>query len=117
MDLKQRLAHLGPPRTPVAEPMRHAVLDELRAKMAAILDQPVSAPRPRADPSAGMLPFVCEQRPEGVLYRRSVTLAPSHHVGRIPVDAAFAAEIELLSLLSLDTGLAACRPSHALYLD
>jgi uncharacterized protein len=117
MDLKQRLAHLGPPRTPVAEPMRHAVLDELRAKMAAILDQPVLAPRPRADPSAGMLPFVCEQRPEGVLYRRSVKLAPSHHVGRIPVDAAFAAEIELLSLLSLDTGLAACRPSRALYLD
>jgi uncharacterized protein len=128
MDLKSRLSALrapgaperppiGPAGAPGAAPDRGELLASLRAKMAEILDEPAPAPRPPADPSAGLLPFVAEERAEGVLYRRHVRLARSHHVGRVPVDAARAARPELLSLLALDTRLAGHHPERALYLD
>ena len=128
MDLKSRLAQLPAPGAPAPRAFaapgagqesadRADVLAALRAKMAAILDQPAPVPRPPADPSAGLLPFVREEHRSGVLYRRSLRLAPSHHVGRVPVDAARAARPELLSLLALDTMLTGVRPERALYLD
>jgi len=85
--------------------------------MAEILEQPVPLPRAAADPTAGLLPFQPEEREGGVLYRRQLTLAPSHHVGRIPVDAATAVSAELIALLALDAGLGACDPRQALFLD
>src|SRR5262245_32610947 len=104
MDWKRRLAELGPPMAPKTGE-KADVLATLRERMAEILGQPVQKPRPPADPSAGELPFFREDRPGGALYRRSLSLAPSHAVGRIPVDAARAASAELLALLALDPRL------------
>ncbi len=111
MDLKQKLAGLPQP------PDRSRLLGELREKMAAILEQPLAPPRPRADPTAGLLPFVREENAQGTLYRRHLALAPSHHVGRIPVEAAASARAELIALLALDARLEDCRLDRALFLD
>lgn len=122
MDFKQKLSFLSPPvnvPVPVPVPERHDLLAGLRAKMAEILERPQFAepPRPPADPSETALPFVREESPEGPLYRRHVILPPSHHVGRMPVDAAFQSRAELLALLALDPGLAGCDLGKALFLD
>ncbi|MCA9598909.1 MAG: ribonuclease H-like domain-containing protein [Myxococcales bacterium] len=102
------------PRPPEA---REATLDELRDKMAAILGRPVAPPRPPADPALSSLPFARVETEHGALYERIERLAPSRHVGRMPVDAATAASDELLALLALDPGLAGVDPKRALYLD
>jgi uncharacterized protein YprB with RNaseH-like and TPR domain len=118
MTLKEKLRRLPVPRTPGLPPVpRDEVLVLLRGKMAEILEQPAGAPRPRADPSGGLLPFVPEAREGGTLYRRRLTLAPSHHVGRIPVDAAAIARPELMALLALDASLGSCDLRRALFLD
>jgi uncharacterized protein len=116
MDLKRRLEQLGAPKTEkTAE--KSDVLTALRERMALILGRPAPVPRPPADPSGGLLPFFREARAGGDLYRRSLSLAPSHAVGRIPVDSARTASAELLALLALDTRLAAVRPERLLFLD
>ena len=122
MPFKDKLARLGPPVSTGtgsgAEPSPRAdVLAELRRKMEALLEQPSLAPRPPADPSRTSLPFAREERPGGLLHRRKVSLPRSHHVGRIPVDAARDASPELLALLALDTALGSCRLERALFLD
>jgi uncharacterized protein YprB with RNaseH-like and TPR domain len=129
MDLKSRLAQLRAPGVPAPPPAKVAdaapappadraeLLASLRAKMAEILDEPPPVPRAPADPSAGLLPFVREEHPSGVVYRRRLRFAPSHHVGRVPVDSARTARPELISLLALDTLLTGARPERALYLD
>jgi len=118
MSLKDKLARLPGPRPAAAGAgTRDELLAGLREKMAEILDHPAPLPRAAADPSAGLLPFLPEPREGGVLYRRRLTLAPSHHVGRIPVDAATAVSAELIALLALDTTLGACDPRRALFLD
>ncbi len=122
MDFKSKLAHLNsagqqrarPDAAPNAAPRN--VLDELRDKMALILAK-TPAPRPRADASETSLPFAVEDLGHGRLCRRHLILPPSYHVGRMPVDAARAARIELLALLALDPLLAGCRPERALFLD
>jgi uncharacterized protein YprB with RNaseH-like and TPR domain len=130
MDLRQKLALLGD-RYPSAkrglespaplEPSppdnaRERVLLELREKIAAVLGRtPVE--RPRADPSQTTLPFERFERPEGVLYRRLERLSLSHHVGRMPVDAAASANAELLALLALDPRLSGLRFERALFVD
>jgi uncharacterized protein len=117
MSFKDKLARLAAPKAAVAPSDRSEILAVLRDKMAQILDQPAPLPRPRADPSAGLLPFVAEEREGGVLYRRRLTLPPSHHVGRIPVDAARAARPELLALLALDATLEGRDLGRVLFLD
>jgi hypothetical protein len=123
MDFKQKLSFLSSPpphvHVNVPAPERHDVLDGLRAKMAEILERPqfTEPPRPPADPSETTLPFVREETSEGPLYRRHVILPPSHHVGRMPVDAAFQSRAELLALLALDPGLSGCDLGKALFLD
>jgi uncharacterized protein YprB with RNaseH-like and TPR domain len=97
-------------------------IERLRSKMAEILERtpPLErrlVPRQPADPSLTLLPFICEEGPRGRLYRRHQVLAPSHHVGRMPVDAAADCRSELLGLLSLDPRLASCRSEKALFLD
>src|SRR6185503_18433033 len=111
MSLKGKLDRLGAPG-PGTD-----VLAGLRRKMAEILDEPAPVPRPPADPSRTLLPFVREPTENGMLHRRKVALARSHHVGRIPVDAARAAQGELLALLALDASLGVCSPERALFLD
>jgi uncharacterized protein len=95
------------------------IIDQLRAKMAEILERPRyhTPPAAPADPSETALPFVREETPSGALYRRHVILPPSHHVGRIPVDSAYSSRVELLALLALDPSLAALRVSGALFFD
>jgi uncharacterized protein YprB with RNaseH-like and TPR domain len=95
---------------------RERVLAELREKMAAVLGRP-APPVFRADPSQTSLPFQPFERAEGALYRRLERLQPSHHVGRMPVDAAAAANAELLALLALDPRLSSVRFDRALFLD
>src|SRR5687767_686510 len=82
-------------------PPASGIIEQLRAKMAEILERaPLEpaypAPRVGADPSQTSLPFTREESVDGPLYRRHVILPPSHHVGRIPVDAAFSSRPELL---------------------
>lgn len=96
---------------------RAQLLSELRDKIAGILGREPTPPREPADPERTSLPFVRTQRPEGVLYRRLERLMPSHHVGRIPIDAAVSADASLLALLALDPALSACSFSRALFLD
>ncbi len=123
MDFKSKLRFLPPPApasvagAPAAEPP--PIIEQLRQKMAEILDRPrfKTPPRPPADPSETALPFVCEPTPNGPLYRRQVVLPRSHHVGRIPVDSAYASRPELLALLALDPVLAKSDMRRALFID
>jgi uncharacterized protein YprB with RNaseH-like and TPR domain len=125
MSLKGKLERLGAPLASGAAPVPASpgqlgegdVLAVLRKKMAAILAQPAPAPRPPADPSRTLLPFVREETRAGVLHHRRLTLPRSYRVGRVPVDAAASAQGDLLALLALDVSLGGCRASGALYLD
>lgn len=121
MDFKRKLGFLAPPATAIAassEPDR-ALIDELRLRMAEILERPPkeTGRPPPADPSLTSLPFACETSPSGPVYRRHLILPPSHHVGRIPVDAAYSSRPELLALLALDPSLSRANLSRALFLD
>ncbi|MEB2313477.1 MAG: ribonuclease H-like domain-containing protein [Polyangiaceae bacterium] len=111
MDFRSKLGRLPSPDGAPAE------LDELRDKMAELLGRAPPAPRPAADPAATLLPFARRETPRGPLYERLLRLAPSHHVGRMPSDAAAAARPEMLALLALEPGLAARDATRALYLD
>jgi len=118
VDFRRKLDRLKPPPAPVAPAgPAPAALDALRRQMSEILGRP---PEPAAAPVArdlGELPFVREERSLGAIHRRVVPLAPSHHVGRIPVDSAGIARPEVLSLLALDPKLSTADPRRALYLD
>src|SRR5689334_11249751 len=124
MDLKRKLELLRPPPcAPPPEPPLHApnpnaeALSELKRRMEAILGRAPS-PRPvRSEPRIEELPFVRRDTPRGPLYHRLERLAPSYHVGRVPVDAATAASGDILALLALDPALASLRSAGALYLD
>jgi uncharacterized protein len=134
MDFKRKLGFLPTPSTPPVnvasatlpaseavadiEPGR-SMIDQLRAKMAQILERPPTPPVrvAPADPSETSLPFVREETPNGPLYRRHVILPPSHHVGRMPVDAAYSSRPELLALLALDPSLAGLHLGGALFID
>ncbi len=129
MDFKRKLGFLPTPSTPpvnvpsalpvaAPEPSRD-MIDQLRAKMAEILERPKfqAAPRPPADPTETILPFVREETPNGPLYRRHSILPPSHHVGRIPVDSAYHSRPELLALLALDPSLSGVPVHGALFFD
>ncbi len=124
MDFKSKLATLPQPKP--AEPLsaRASTLAELREKMAGILEYsgPTQQPRPapvEADSAnlGWVLPFAREDRDSGPLFRRHQVLEPSHHVGRMPVDAAATSRAELLGLLALDPRVSSADPRRALYFD
>ncbi len=131
MDFKRKLARLSPPKSGEAHPemspepasagvpAKAGALAELRQKMAEILEN--SALRPPAGvlevASDFGLPFTREERESGPLFRRHQILMPSHHVGRMPVDAAASSRAELLGLLALDPRVSASDPRRALYFD
>ena len=124
MDFKSKLATLPRPKPAEPLPVRASTLAELREKMAEILENPGLAPQPLpssfadADANLGwVLPFVREERDSGPLFRRHQVLEPSHHVGRMPVDAAATSRAELLGLLALDPRVSAADPRRALYFD
>lgn len=132
VNLKGKLSTLGKP-LPRAEPppSTQATLALLRERMAQILAphrgcqvaEPPPAPRWTApEGTAGGddfsdLPFVVETTDHGTLWRRQQVLAPSSHVGRIPLEAARDASGQMLALLALCPELAECAPSRALFLD
>jgi hypothetical protein len=111
MDLMRRLVRLGAPKFEIFAEMSD-VLGTLRERVALILCRRGPEPRAPADPSGGLLPFFRETTTTGELYRRSLSLAPSHAVGRIPLHSARAASPELLALLALDPRLAGVRPER-----
>jgi len=125
MDFKSKLALLTRP-TPT-QPNSPEVSDkastllELRQKMAEILASSgadSSASPPTEPPTIGaLLPFQREERTSGPLFRRHQLLPPSHHVGRMPVDAAGSSRAELLGLLALDPRISSVDPRRALYFD
>lgn len=129
MDLKRKLATLNPAGISGVRdfgvrdsgmrdaPPRRDVLDELRAKMAEILARQPPPPPRRAKPEESSLPFAVEETERGPLCRSHRVLPPSHHVGRMPVDAARSARSELLALLALDPSLAGRSLERALFLD
>src|SRR5690349_14975154 len=128
MDLKTKLAQLSPPArasavvaaidesTATGSPDKQAVLAGLRRKMAEILSRQPEE-RVRVEPAIAELPFCKIETSSGPVHSRLDRLAPSHHVGRIPVSAATAARSEALALLSLDPALAGVETRRALFLD
>lgn len=132
MSLRSRLARLSPPPSAPAPPIAFTapaspapeggrapnVLDDLRARMDAILARTRAEP-PRPLPRADVddLPFCVEETPDGPLHVRTLRLSGAHRVGRAPVAIARSASRELCALLALDPRLAACDPAGALYLD
>jgi uncharacterized protein len=126
-----RLGSVGPATPPAAapaeetpcapapaEPSRGAMLDDLRARMQAVLARAAKREaRPVQPLDAPELPFVTHETPLGPLHERVLRLSPAHRMGRIPVSPARAASAEVLAVLALDPALAACDPSRALYLD
>jgi len=125
MSLKSRLSrlsHVGPPEseTRLSEAASPTVLDDLRARMDAILTRTRAEPAkkpPRVDDSDGELPFCVEHTPEGPLHVRTLALSGAHRVGRAPITNAKTASSQLLALLALDPSIASCAPEGALYLD
>jgi hypothetical protein len=95
---------------------RTAKLDELRARIHAVLERTV---RPASPPPVDTveLPFVTEATPLGPLSRRTQRLSAAHRIGRAPLLPSRGASAELLALLALDPALATRDPAGALYLD
>src|SRR6188768_81345 len=128
MDFKSKLATLARPQ-PSAAGLPGAALTsgkastllELRQKMAEILAVSPAEPDSRLPPELPkrftLLPFEREERESGPLFRRHQVLPPSHHVGRMPVDAAASSRAELLGLLALDPRISSVDPRRALYFD
>ncbi len=126
MDFKSKLATLPQPKPSEGASGtagQALTLAGLREKMAEILEAGrapfVRPPAPAKDPNEPhfVLPFEREERPSGPVFRRHQTLAPSHHVGRMPVDAAASSRAELLGLLALDPRISGADPRRALYFD
>lgn len=91
-------------------------LDDLRAKMRAILAKNVTL-RPPPAVDTPELPFVTHDTPKGPLHLRAQRLSASHRMGRVSLLPARDASTPLLALLALDPQIAACDPARALYLD
>jgi hypothetical protein len=126
LSLRAKLNRLAPPAaaaprlasTPAGVPPdRTDALAALRARMAEIMGRPEPERRPPADPTLTDLPFARVETDFGPICQRIEVLGASHHVGRMPVEAAASAAPELLALLALDPRLTEVAPSGALYLD
>jgi uncharacterized protein YprB with RNaseH-like and TPR domain len=137
MDFKDKLATLTPLKVGTAhhepptalgdgasdEPAKAGTLAALRQKMAEVIEHTALQPklaRSAAEtgaPPSSVLPFVREEHSSGPLFRRHQVLLPSHHVGRMPVDAAANSRPEILGLLALDLRVSASDPKRALYFD
>lgn len=126
MDFRKKLERLkspGPTSEGAAAPAPVAgshtdTLEALRRQMAEVLGRKGPAvSRPAPELAIRELPFVLEETRAGPLHRRVLRLSPSHHVGRMPLDAARGARAEVLALLALEPALAALDPSRALFVD
>lgn len=103
---------------PVSAPpgSRSAALDDLRARIAAVLERTTRrTPPPPVDTTE--LPFITTETPLGPLSIRAQRLSAAHRIGRAPLLPSRDASAELLALLALDPMLASCNLRGALYLD
>jgi uncharacterized protein YprB with RNaseH-like and TPR domain len=97
---------------------RARILNDLRARIERTLERTARrAPAPRPPVDTEDLPFATQDTPGGPLHVRTQRLSPAHRTGRAAVACARDASAELLALLALDPGLAACDPTRALFLD
>ncbi len=125
MDIKSKLSLLSSPLGGSAAPVARGpeVLTALRQRMQELLaasGRPTTSERPEpasSDLERSDLPFVAEAHERGSIWVRRQVLAPSTHVGRIPLEAARDACPEMLALLALDPDVGTCDPSGALFLD
>ncbi len=93
-------------------------LDELRARMARVLERTETTPErslPRVDHPD--LPFLAEETDLGPVHVRARRLSAAHRVGHVGLGPAETAQAEVLALLALDPTLAAASAQRALYLD
>jgi uncharacterized protein len=97
----------------IAEPS----LDDLRTRMAAILEKEPRARARTAAKAESELPFGRDETNLGTLHVRTKRLGPAHRVGRASTSAAADASGAMLALLALDPSLAALDPARALYVD
>ncbi|HLK37640.1 MAG TPA: ribonuclease H-like domain-containing protein [Polyangiaceae bacterium] len=102
---------------PAASAPTSGVLDELRARIQAVLERTSVRSAPARDVPPCELPFVSEETERGPLHVRTLCLPACHRTGRIPVAAARDARGDLLALLALDPAIARCDPARALFLD
>jgi hypothetical protein len=121
VDFKRKLGRLGAPASPgpsdQAQPAPTSTLDELRRKMAEILDRPAAEPRAVVDPSVSDLGFVRHDTPTGPLFAKAARWGASEHVGRMPLSAGYDASSAMLALLGLSPELEPVDFRAALYLD
>jgi uncharacterized protein YprB with RNaseH-like and TPR domain len=111
-----RAAAPSPPPAPSSR--SGVVLEDLRARMEAILTRTrAEPPRPAPRVDDGDLPFCVEGTAAGPLHARLVRHGGEHRIGRTPISPARRADPDLLALLALDPRIAACDPARALYLD
>jgi uncharacterized protein len=92
-------------------------LEDLRARMAAILQSEPHARAPVASLRESALPFAEEQTNLGTLHVRIKRLGRAHRVGRACTSVAADASGAMLALLALDPSLANVDPARALYVD
>jgi uncharacterized protein YprB with RNaseH-like and TPR domain len=105
-------------RIPDAGAGRHELLADLRARIEATLARTARrSPRPPPPVDTVDLPFAAEATSSGTLHVRTQRLSAAHRTGRAPVACAREADSELLALLALDAGIAACDVSRALFVD
>ena len=97
---------------------RSGTLDDLRARIQAVLERTARREAPEPQPvDTTELPFTTTETPLGPLSIRTVRLSAAHRLGRAPLLPAREASSTLLALLALDPSLASCDLRGALYLD
>lgn len=96
---------------------KQPVLDELRARIAAIFERTAVAARPPPPVDTVDLPFATVDTTNGPLHTRTLLLGPAHRVGHASTHVAKGAERTILALLALDPSLAQTDFARALYLD
>ncbi len=117
MSLRSKLESLRLSGAP-PPPARAAVLEDLRARIGAVLQRTARKAPPAPEPVDTVdLPFGTRETRAGTLHLRTQHLSAAHRTGRAPLTAARVASAELLSLLALDPALARCDLAGALYLD
>jgi uncharacterized protein YprB with RNaseH-like and TPR domain len=124
MGLRSKLSRLElrglgpvPSEAEPPQPTTRAVLDDLRARIQAVLERAgKKAPSPPPVDTTE-LPFATTETACGPLHKRVVRLSAAHRTGHAPLLPARDASAEILALLALDPALAGCVPRRALYLD
>lgn len=117
MSLKHRLQRL--PKSPDAPAGRTSSLEQLRQKMAEIIERAPPSAAVCNPPQDGFEELGFERHALGSswCWRRRYALSPSHHVGRFPVTGVGSCDPRILSLLALDPEVAEVSYERALFLD